>query len=79
MEALKKEVEKLEKQLREIVEKVDKRRALTIKEQAEILRLFKEWQAKSAILRGVPKEEAYRQAEQATLLLGESIDILVSE
>jgi|YelNatPaOPRAMG01_1025707.scaffolds.fasta_scaffold89959_3 hypothetical protein len=79
MEALKKEVEELEKQLQGILERVDKRGAPTIKEQAEILRLFKEWQAKSAILRGVPKEEAYRQAEQATLLLGESMDILVSK
>jgi len=76
---LKKEVAELEKQLWGIMEKVNERGAPTVSEKARIMRLFKEWQAKLAIMRGVPKGEAYRQAEEATRLLSESMCIVVED
>jgi len=79
-EALKRGIEELMRRLQEIWERVDKRGAPTINEAKEIRRLFMEWQAKEAILQGIPEEEAYRQAERITMsLLGESMCILVKD
>jgi len=77
METLEKEVEELTKQLWELTKKAQERGAPTVSEKAKIVRLFKELQAKLAIMRGVPKEEAYRQAEEATKLFSETMCIVI--